>query len=133
MSYSSGPLVKGQTRISSSLGSMLPTGRSDGAVVMHGLRFCEDSQASAYMSYPGVWPQGGSLQRRLARRPALGQLELGDRHQDLGARLQVRGLQQSLLLGRPERRHHGERIDQRLVRRVLDAVPVGLAVVRLQT
>ena len=62
---------------------------------------------------------------------ALGKLDLGHRDQDFGAGLQVRRFQQRLLLGRAIGRHHRERVDQRLVRRVLDAVPVGLQIIGL--
>ena len=62
----------------------------------------------------------------------LGQLDLGHRDQDFGAGLEVGRLQQRLLLGGAVGRHHRQRVDQRLVRRVLDALPIGLEVVGLE-
>ena len=54
------------------------------------------------------------------------------RDQDFGAGLQVGRFQQRLLFRRAIGRHHRQRIDQRLVRRLLDAVPVGLQLVGLE-
>ncbi len=73
------------------------------------------------------------LQRRLAAVGGLlGELHLGDGDQDFGAGLEVRRLQQRLLLGGAVGRHHRQRVDQRLVGRALDALPVGLEIVGLE-
>ena len=72
------------------------------------------------------------LQRRLAGSLALGEFDLGHCNEDFGAGLQIRRLEHGLLLGRGIRRHHGERIHQRLVGRFLDAVPIGLEIIGLE-
>src|SRR5262252_10562009 len=72
------------------------------------------------------------LQWRLAARGLLRQLDLGQRDQDLRPRLEVSGLEQRLLLGAAVGRHHGERVDQRLIGRILDTLPVGLEIVGLE-
>ena len=64
--------------------------------------------------------------------PEYGELHLGHRDQNFGARLQVGCFQQRLLLRRAIGRHHRQRVDQRLVRRAFDAVPVDLEIVGLQ-
>ena len=71
---------------------MLPAGRSVGEVA-HGADACLADRGAAL-----------SLQRRLAAAGGfLGELDLGDRDQDLGAGLEVRRLEQRLLLGRRRR------------------------------
>ena len=72
------------------------------------------------------------LQRRLPASVLLGELDLGHRDQHLGAGLEIRRLEQCLFLGHAVGRHHGERVDQRLVRGILDALPVGLEIVGLE-
>ena len=42
----------------------------------------------------------------------------------LGARLEIGRLEQGLLLARPERAHHAQRVDEGLVRRLVDALPI---------
>src|SRR5215470_11133487 len=69
------------------------------------------------------------LQRRLATGVLLGELDLGHRDQHVGAGPEVGRLEQRLLLGCPIWRHHRERVDQRLVGSVLDAIPVRFEVV----
>src|SRR6202035_3736738 len=120
-SYSNGPLLSGQTRISKSFGSMRLAGGSE---LMRGssVGWCRRSIAR----------RPGSLQVRFAGRAALGEVDLVDRHENLGSGLEVWGLEQSLLLGRAIGGHHRQRIDQRLVGRVLDPLPVGLQVVGAQ-
>src|SRR6202023_902926 len=148
-SYSSRPLVSGQTRISRSFGSTVWAGRSEDADMIASVT----GQRRILAHIPAKWAPGRrqgyapngpfclggkslsaapSLQRRLALGRAPGELDLGDGDQDLGAGLEIGRLQHGLLLGRAIGRHHGERIDQRLVGRALDAVPVGLEVVRLE-
>src|ERR1044072_8590014 len=73
LSYSSVPLVSGQTRISSSFGSTLLAGRS---VVIA----CSGVSADDSTALP-------LLQLGLAFALALGKLDLGQRHQDLGAEI----------------------------------------------
>src|SRR5207237_9125695 len=55
------------------------------------------------------------LHRRLPAHCLLGELDLGDGHQNLSARLEIGSFEQSLLLGCAVGRHHRERIDQGLV------------------
>ena len=55
------------------------------------------------------------LQRRLPAHGLLGELDLGDGHQNLSACLEIGSFEQSLLLGCAVGRHHRERIDQGLV------------------
>ena len=53
---------------------------------------------------------------------AAGQLDLRDRDEHLGARLEIRRLEQRLFLAHAERAHHAQRVDERLVGRLLDAL-----------
>ncbi len=71
--------------------------------------------------------QGGFAPARLLRK-----LDFGDRYQDLGAGLEVGCLQQRLFLRRSVWRHHCQRVNQGLVGRILDAVPIRLEIVRLE-
>ena len=72
------------------------------------------------------------LQRRFALGCSFGEFDFGDSDQNLGARLEVRCLEQCLLLDGPIGRHHREGVDQSFVGRFLDAFPIGLEVVRLE-
>src|SRR5690349_13291723 len=107
-SYSSGPLVSGQTRISRSLGSMRVASTALGV-----------SSAIVVLL----------LQGRLGAFVALGQFDVGDGDERLGAALQVGRFQEGLLLARSEGTHHAQRVDERLVGRLLDPAPIHLDVV----
>src|SRR5947208_1049701 len=73
-----------------------------------------------------------SLQGSFAAGCLLGQLDLRHRNQDFSARLKIGCFQQRLLLRAAIGRHHGERVDERLVGRILDALPIGLEIVGLE-
>src|SRR5580658_702396 len=73
---------------------------------------------------PRTYREPALLQRCLGAAAGLGELELGDGHEDLGARFEIGGLEEGLLLARAEGAHHGKRVDERLVRRLLDALPI---------
>src|SRR6476660_5218199 len=92
-SYSSGPLVTGQTRISRSFGSTVSAGLSE--VVID----CVLSQTSWMPKFPNEERLAGSLQRCLSVRLGLRKTDLGHGHQNFRARLEVRGFQHRLLFG----------------------------------
>src|ERR1700731_5125233 len=73
-----------------------------------------------------------SLQRRFAAGGFLRQLDLGHRNEDLGAGLEIGGLEERLLLGAAVGTHHCECIDQCLIGRALDPIPMALEMVRLE-
>src|ERR1700733_7328960 len=69
-----------------------------------------------------------NLRRRVL---AASQFDGRDRHQHLGARFEILGFEQRLLLPRAARAHHRQAVDQRLIGRLLDVAPHHLDLVDL--
>src|SRR4029077_20017791 len=97
-SYSSGPLVRGQTRISSSFGSILSVGRSTGGSV--------DMAKLRRLHRHYSMPRDELLQLRLAFGVFLCEFDLGDRNQDFRACLEIPRLEGPLLFRPAIGRHH---------------------------
>src|SRR6478672_478619 len=112
-SYCSVVFVSGQTRISSSFGS-----------TRAGPASC--SCGSLMTSSPAP------LLQCIAAAAAGGELHLGERHEHVGAALQIVGLEQRLLLFRPIGAHDAQRVDEELARSALNRRPVGLQLVGVE-
>ena len=59
------------------------------------------------------------------------EFEFGHRDEHIRAAFKILGLKQSLLFLGAERAHHRQRIDERLIRRLVNALPVELQIVCL--
>ena len=70
------------------------------------------------------------MQGRRRASPA-GEFDFGNRNKHIRPAFQVACFEKGLLFLGAARAHHGQRIDQRLVWRVVDAVPVDLEMVGL--